>query len=69
MPFAPRAAPTTQVQIIFASEPAAKATTPATIHAIVPTETKATIVEILERSGLFISVNHPIHLAPSLLAP
>ena len=59
IPVIPRAAPTTQVQIIFASEPAANAITPAAIHAIVPAEINMTTDEIFERPCFFIVASHP----------
>ena len=51
--------------MIFASNPAASATTPAATHASVPAEISATTDEILVRSTLLISVSHPISLDPS----
>ena len=66
IPISPSTTPTTQVQIIFAADPAASATTAAATQASVPAEIKATTDEIFVRSTLLISLGHPKSLDPSL---
>lgn len=48
MPVTPRAAPTTHVQMIFDSAPAARATTPAATQQMVPIDTRVTTEVIVD---------------------
>ncbi len=50
MPVRPKATPTKQVQMIFASVPAASATTPAASQQMVPIETRVTTDLIVDFS-------------------